>query len=194
MITVTTPADDFRLVTPEAAREALSITNQGEDDALSRLIERASDVIARECNRVFARETVREQFRPDCRSDDLLLSRWPVVAIVTVTENGTQLDTSEFEINQRTGVLTRLRGDRPSPWPLRGKIVVEYSAGFELPNGAPETLQQACTQLVKSYYVGSDRDPMMRSEAVEQLSSASYFDAPLPPDVVGLIEKFRNAR
>ncbi len=194
MLTVTDAATEFKLINASMARAALSL-DQGEDAALNILISRASDVIARECNRVFALETIEEQFRFTSRTDDLILSRFPIDEVTSIVENDTALvAVTDFEIDKSTGIISRIRSDRGWQWPARSKIVVTYDAGYDLPLRAPPALQQACIQLVKSYYIGADRDPMMRSEGVDQLSSASYYDAPLPPDVAGLIEKFRNAR
>jgi hypothetical protein len=194
MLTVTTAATEFKLISASVAREALSI-DHGEDAALTKLIIRASDVIARECNRVFALETVTEQCRFTCRADHVILTRFPVVAVASLVENDTALvDATDFEVDKQTGIVTRLRNDRAWQWPALSKIVVVYSSGYDLPLSAPAALQQACIQLVKSYYIGADRDPIMRSETVDQLSAASYFDTSIPPDVLGLIEKFRTAR
>jgi hypothetical protein len=76
--------------------------------------------------------------------------------------------------------------------------VVTYSAGYDLPTDAPEALQQATIQLVKSYAMGFDRDPMVRTETSDNISSASYFaladNQYLPPDVRGLLTQFRKLK
>lgn len=101
----------------------------------------------------------------------------------------------DYEVDKAKGILSRLHQDRPCWWPSH-KIVVTYSAGYDLPTDAPEALQQACIQLVKSYYMASDRDPMVRSESVEDVSASSYFGTSghLPPDVAGLLKQFRKLK
>jgi hypothetical protein len=195
MITVTTPAQKFNLIDLGVVRDVLEVDGTDQDAALQGIIDRASDVIARHCRRVFARETVTEQFRLERVEMDLILSRFPVTALTSVTEGSAMLTASDYELNLDTGIIMRLSNDQPTFWSLQ-KIIVTYSAGFDLPAGAPDALQQAALQLVKAYYLGADRDPLIRAESVTPMSSASYFGGSdyLPPDVVGLLGPFRNVR
>ena len=195
MLAVSEKADSYALISLASAKAALGIVGETEDTAIEDFIDRASDVIARHCNRVLALETVIEQFRLDCHRNDLLLSRYPVASIVSIVEDGRALSASDYEVVSSNGILSRLHGDSPRRWPA-GKIVVTYSAGFEVED-VPPALQQACLQLVKAYYIGADRDPLVRSESVTPMSSASYFigDAEhLPPDVRGLLKQYRKIR
>jgi hypothetical protein len=193
MITVTTAATNLKLVDIDLARSTLGIDGTGEDAALQGYIDRASDVIARHCNRVFGLEIVSEQFRLDRLQEELILNRYPVVGDVTVVEDGTTLAGTAYEVDKPKGWITRLYNDRPCWWPLC-KITVSYSAGYTLPASSPQALQQACLQLVKAFYLGADRDPLIRSESVTPMSSASYFGGSeyLPPDVLGLLRPFRK--
>ncbi|CAN7693435.1 phage head-tail connector protein [Rhizobium sp. LjRoot30] len=195
MLTVITPATVFNLVDLSAVRSALGIVDQSDDEALQGFLDRASDVIARHCRRVFALETVQEQFRPDGWREELILSRYPVVDIVSITEKGNVVAVPDYEIDKPKGMLLRLNGDRQCWWAAH-KIVVTYSAGYNLPQDTPPALQQACIQLVKSYYMSADRDPMLRSESVSDVSSSSYFanrdDMHMPPDVLSLLKQFRK--
>lgn len=194
MLTVTTAAENFNLIDVADAKAALDIVDNIQDEAVTAYIDRASDVIARHCRRVFALETVSEQFRLACPQDDLVLSRYPVVEITSIVENGVTLDDEEdYEFNAETGIVTRLVGDAPA-WFPRGKLTIVYSSGFTLPADAPDALKQAAVQLVKAYALGVDRDPMLRSEGVENISSASYATDYLPADVRGLLRQFRNLR
>jgi uncharacterized phiE125 gp8 family phage protein len=192
-ITTAATASKSNLVTVADVRTVLGLVDRGDDALLSALVRRASDVIARHCMRVFALELVVEAFRPNPHTDDLILTRYPVVEIVSVVENGVTLDAAEFESDNASGILVRLVNDRVAFWPAR-KIVVTYRSGFDLPKNAPESLKQACITLVRSWYLGSDRDPNIRAETVEQLSSATYLTDPLPPEVVSLCGPHRNVR
>jgi hypothetical protein len=75
---------------------------------------------------------------------------------------------------------------------------VTYSAGFNVPAETPAALKQAALRLVQSYYLGADRDPMIRSESVDNLSSTAFFGAAkaehLPPEVLGILAGFRDMR
>lgn len=196
MLTVTTPATKFNLIDVSEARSMLGLVDQSEDDTLQGFINRASDVIARHCRRVFARETVAETIRLEHHIDDLILTRYPVVEVASISETGTVLAGSDYEVNKEGGTITRLHNDRPAWWWSR-KIEVTYIAGFDLPAEAPHALKQAALQLVKAYYHGADRDPMVRSESIEALSSASYFAGEgehLPPDVKSLLLQFKNVK
>lgn len=196
MLTVTTPATKFNLVTVADARAALGLFDRSDDDALTGFVDRASDVCARHCKRVFAEETITETFRLDLHQDNLILSRYPVGEITSVVENGETLDAGAYELNAESGLLIRLHSDRPCWWPY-GKITVVYRAGYALPDAAPEGLRQAALQLVKAYYYGTDRDPLMRSESVDGLSSATFDTVSagaLPHDVRELLGPFRNMR
>lgn len=195
MLTVTVEADSYAIVSLASAKAALSITGSAEDTAVQDYIDRASDVIAQHCNRVFALETVSEQFRLNLHRAELLLSRYPVVEVTSIGEDDATLVPADFEIDKANGILSRLYGGRQCWWPL-SKTTVVYSAGYALAK-MPPALKQACLQLVKAYYIGADRDPLVRSESVTPMSSASYFsgdDAHLPPDVVGLLKPFRKIR
>ena len=195
MLTVTTAATKFDLIDVATARTALGITDNKDDAALAAFIKRASDVIARSCRRVFALETVTETLRPDHYLSDLVLSRYPVAEITSIAEGDDTLAAGDYEVDKSPGTVKRLYRDHHCHW-SRCKIVVVYSAGYALPTDTPDALQQACVQLVKSYYMSADRDPMIRSETSDNISSASYFgDAdPLPPEVRGLVGQFRNIR
>lgn len=197
MLTVTTPATatpsgtEYDLVTVATARGALGILDQTQDEVLQGFVSRASAVIAGYCKRVFAVETVTEQFRLDRLQEDLLLSRYPVVEIVSVVENGATLTAgTDYEVDADKGIVTRLYNDRAAWWPMC-KVTVVYRAGYQ---DKPGALQQACVELVKSYYLSADRDPMVRSESTEAVSSTSYYSETLPPNVIGLLGQFRNIR
>lgn len=192
MLTVTTPADTFDLISLAAARAALD-TDQSDDAKVQALITRASDVLARNCRRVFALEAVEEQLRlTQCRAE-LVLARYPIVEITSITENGTALACSDYEIDKASGILTRLHGERAcfwNPW----KIDIAYRAGYPLPAAAPAALQQAALRLVTAYRLGAKRDPMLRSVHVEDIGTRSYRLDELPPDVLGLVRQFRDTR
>lgn len=192
-VTVTTAATNSKLIDVAVVRGILEIDGSAEDEKLGGLIDRASDVIARHCNRVFGLEVVSQQFRLDRLQEELVLSRYPVVGDVTVVEDGTTLAGTDYEVDKAKGWITRLYNDRPCWWPIC-KVTVAYSAGYTLPAEAPQALQQACLQLVKAFYLGADRDPFIRSESVTPMSSASYFGGSdyLPPDVLGLLKQFRK--
>jgi hypothetical protein len=170
IITILTPATDFDLVTLDEAKMLMgqSLTDTSDDAQLQLFIDINSATAARLCNRVFAREEVREEWRelgcqlsmpgyyyPDyvpyysgtsLRSDAhrIFLSHWPVQAadIESVeSPQGTLLDPSAYEIETLSGKLECLIGSFVEP------VVVTYWGGYDLPEEAPFPLKQACALL-----------------------------------------------
>jgi uncharacterized phiE125 gp8 family phage protein len=197
-LTIVTAATSYNLTSVSAVRSQLGLTDNSEGENLARWISQASDTISKFCNRVFAEETVAETFRLKCREEGLLLKRFPVSAIVSVVENDITLTATDYELANEGdgGVLNRLRSDRECEWPI-GKIVVTYTAGYALPTDLPDGIERAAIMLVSQYRNTSDRDPQIRSEAIEGAGSTSYFDgletqSGLAPEVIGLISKHRK--
>jgi hypothetical protein len=192
-LTVTTPAAALDLTTIETVRGELNLPDNAHDERLKTLITQASDVVARYCNRTFGNETVTETFRLDVSQLEIVLSRFPVISITSITENGTALTPSDYELDAPRGIITRLHNDRPCFW-SRWKIVVVYSAGFDLLDHLPHGVERAAIQLVKSWFLGGTRDPLLRSESVNEIGTTSYRDDELPPDVRLLLAPARNFR
>lgn len=163
------------------------------DDQLQRFITQASDVIAGYCNRVFAIETVKETFRFSASAADIMLRRYPVTEIVSVTMNGQSVDAALYQIDRETGIMDRLECQGAAAW-WSGSVVVTYKAGFALPDDLPDGIERACITLVKGYAASGDRDPMVRSETSDGVGSTDYFSGAgtgLPPEVEGLISLHR---
>lgn len=196
MLTITTPATNFDLIALATAKTALKITDHSADDFLKDAIKQASDVIARYCRRVFAQETVCETLRLDHSQREIALERYPVTAISTVVENATTIDASEYELNAESGLLRRLAGDgsRNGHWPAT-RIVVNYTAGYDLPTRTPDGLKKAVTRLVQAYWHTADRDLSERSSDIPGVHSATYLDFEhMPFDAEGLLEPFCSTR
>jgi len=106
------------------------------------LIDTQSHVIARMCNRIFAKETLIETWRDlGCRR--LYLTHWPVKEddIESVTTNGT--DRIDWELDEREGKLSLFTA-RNEP------VMVEYTGGYELPDEAPLPLKHAAMLLAST--------------------------------------------
>ena len=195
MITVTVPATTYDLTTVGTVKAELGITDRAEDARLQTFIRQASGVIAEFCNRTFAEETVAETLRLDCGRRELTLTRYPVTAVIGVTEDGEALESDEWEINSAAGILRRLSGSDLTYWPAK-KIVGTYSAGYPLLQGLPYGIERACLTLIKQYRFAQDRDPLVKSETAESVGGASYFGSvngsALSPEVAGLLTPHRN--
>ncbi len=199
MLTVTTPAESHRLTTLATVKAELSLTGgSGDDSYLAELIDRASDMVSRHCNRSFAREAVLETFRLAVPERVLSLGRWPLANILSVTENGDTLTADDYEAETETGFLHRLADDRRTLW-ATGKIEVSYRAGYALPGQPGRTLppdaEAAVVALVKDFWFARGRDLAVKAETVEGLGRTDYWrggDSSMPPEVAGLLTPYRN--
>lgn len=203
ILTVTTAADSYHLTTVATVKAELGIAtaDQSQDDNLLRWIGQASGTIAAMCKRVFGLETVSQVFRTEVGEiNALLLARYPVTAITSVTEDGTVLDTTDYEVDAATGLLYRLDGDEGRQWwPSGSKITVAYSGGYALLDDVPFPLEAAAIELVKMSRVRATRDPTLRVEDIPGVLRTEYWvtnnsaGAPaLPPQVFDLIAPYRN--
>jgi hypothetical protein len=170
-ITILTPATESDLMTLDEAKllQGLSLTDSSGDAQLELFTSINSAMIARLCNRTFAREEVREEWRelgctlpypgyyfPDppiacysgtSRSDAtrLFLSHWPVhPADIESVESpmGAIVDPSTYEIEEASGKLIAVAGTI-----FQEPTVVTYWGGYRLPDETPLPLKQACSLL-----------------------------------------------
>ena len=201
MLTVVTPATSDALVALEVAKDELGIpaADTSQDQVLRRAIRRASALITLHCNRVFAREVVRQSCRGWGRVV-LILARGPAT-VTQVEVDGLPLEPDAWEQDGR--LLHRLRqGGQPTPW-TGDRVLVTYAAGYRLPEqptdptapDLPLDLEQACLQLVTALREAAGRDPMLRSLAVPEAISQSWLDpragaAQLPPQVAEAVAPY----
>jgi len=198
MLTVVTPAATIDLTTLATAKAEMSISGHDQDGQLCRWIREASGIIAAHCRRVFGQETVTETFRPRSCIESLILSRYPITAVDSITENSAALASEDYEVDASGGMLTRLRGTALVDWPP-GTIVVQYRAGYDLISGLPFPLERACLQMVKTLRAGSTRDPLVKAVDIPGVLRTDYWvggfgGSNLPPDVQSLLAPFRDMR
>lgn len=192
MLTVTEPANQD-LVTLDAVKAALGITGTAEDTKLQALISQASAAIAQFCNRVFIEEDVEEAVRTERRDLIILLERYPVTEIISVTENGVALGPYDREIDQASGCLNRLSGDQIACF-SQGRVVIAYTAGYTI-DKVPPDLVQATVALVAHYRSTGARDPLLRAEETTDIERLEYFiptTGGLPATVESLITPHRK--
>jgi hypothetical protein len=182
LVTVTGPASGptaFDLTTLADVKVDLGIAGPAEDATLARYISESSLQLAHACNRVFAQETLSEQFRLDEAKPVLVLARRPA-AITSISEDdAAPLTNADWEMDGNGGLLYRLEDDRRIAW-TASKVVVAYSAGFDLPGGAPSDLQKAARTLVRAQWLAKGRDPLVRSESVPGVYEVAYWVGSLP--------------
>jgi hypothetical protein len=201
IITVVPATDgpNFDLTTLADVKAELDITGTTQDTALSAQITTWSKVIADYCNRVFAQQHVIETFtnsirpQPRERLGELVLSRFPVASINSITVDTVALDATDYEFDAEQGMVWRTDG---CVW--RGKVAVDYVGGYDLPTDAPAALSRACIELVKVQRFMATRDRTIR-EVAHGDARVAYFGpqgaatgGALPPNVIDLISTFRR--
>ena len=71
-----------------------------------------------------------------------------------------------------------------------------HVAGYALLTDLPYGIERACIALVNQYRYSAERDPQLRSDAVEGIGSSSFFDgldaSGLSPEVLGLLKDHRK--
>lgn len=199
LLTIVTPATVTALTDVQSVQLEIGLSGTTEAGYLRGQIAQASAAISSWCGRVFARETVSEVFRPERCLESLSLSRFPVASIASVTEDGTALASTNYEVDAASGLLFRLADDERTTWRAR-KVTVQYAGGYLLPDEAGRTLphdvQRACILMVCAAYLARGRDPMLRSESAQDVGSASYLDPrvgmeAMPPQAAALLQPYR---
>lgn len=207
MLTVTTPAADYTLLTVTEQREAAGVADATQDAALALMEQRIADTISSYCNIAIAgearptlrRETLTETFRV-VRSPTLVLSRRHAVLITSVTSDGEALDSDEFEVKPESGIIHRLDNDTPIDWSAN-KVAVVYAAGFAT---VPADLKMAAMDFMRFAWREKSRDPAMKAEeidipGVERVrqefwagSLPGMAESAVPEFVSGQLVRFRN--
>jgi hypothetical protein len=143
---VLTPATNFDLVTLPEAKMLIGVSaNDTSDDAhIQLLIQIASDQVARLCNRTFARERVREEWRELASGLRIFPHHWPIAtADVETVESpeGTFLASTDYEVEEYSGKISYYGG-------FTEPVVITYTGGYILPGGAPAALKNAVGLLI----------------------------------------------
>lgn len=182
MLTVITPATNRKLTTVANLRLDLGYGPTDPSDAvLERMIDVASSAAEIYCNRVFARETVKETFDTVIGEDFILLSRAPLYQITELSVDGDIYDAANYQVD--SSKLYRLDDDgRRLPWGS-GAFSVTYSAGYALPGDDPAqpgpqlplAIQSAISAEVSARKGAQGRDPLVRSESEDGIGSTSWF-------------------
>jgi hypothetical protein len=187
VLTVVTPASNLALLTLDELRACAGLTDGSQDTALNRLGGRIPADGA--TPPTLLQETLTETFRLNrwwgrrdhlSARETLILSRRPIVSITSVTEAGTLLDPTEYEIRSGAGTLGRLFNDTPARWAW-DRIDVAYVAGWST---VPQGLKRAAEKLARLYWCQAQRDPTMRSEQAVGVASWTYWiGSPTDPDI-----------
>jgi hypothetical protein len=172
MITVIEAAA-LDLVDTETAALALGIDD--DDVQLPAQIAAASALVQAYTGREFNVASVAEQFT-DMDSAILMVSRFPIVEVESISEDGETLTVDDWEADNTSGILYRLRNDRRSGW-CASSIVITYDCGFE---DVPQAVQAACIDLIRIRRSKASRDPLLRSIDIPEVIAESYWNGAVP--------------
>src|SRR6266704_583649 len=182
ILTVTTTATSYDLTTLANVKAELDVTNGASDTILRRYISGASQASMQYCNRIFAVETVSEQFlsghaRRLTRNGvmPLQLTRWPLITVTSVTEDGDLLvENTDYLVDKTNGQLTRLDSSGfPRTWPTLSIIVV-YSAGYST---TPADLEDAIIRMVTKRWSAKGRDATLKQESIPGVIEQQFWIA-----------------
>lgn len=183
MLEIVTPASSTRLTTLDAVKADLGLSGSASDEALGALIDQFSDAIAAWCGRTFGAATVRETLEITrlCDRQSILLERWPVIAISSVTVTGIALTAPDYLLDPAKGEIRyRSTDGRFWLWPV-GDTVITYSTGYALPDDddrtLPHDIERAAILMVRSAWTSMGRDPALRSEESTGVAVFTYFAA-----------------
>jgi hypothetical protein len=176
-VKVIEPAANYALLTLDELKTILGIptADTSEDAQLEMWIEQYSDVVATMCNRVFAKEKVKETWRGDLPPLDnprLFLTHYPVddADIESVTCNGNAIAPANYEIENRSGKLT-VFGSFSEP------VVVTYTGGYQLPDGAPPALKTTAGILINGARQDMSRAVISGIKSIQHRESrVQFFD------------------
>jgi hypothetical protein len=203
-LTVVSPNANKGLTTLTRLKSELGISGATDDALLGAKILEASSDIETHLNCVLRSEVVSETFWSfgGC-PDVVVLGRYPVSAIGSVTVDGELVPSGEYRLVGEAGLLYRLDdAGYPSRWRVGRELVVQYTAGYVMPaEGSPTlpaVLEAACLELLGSYWTARGRDPLVREEQVEGIGRTVYWvgavgaSGALPPGVDSKISAFRR--
>ena len=191
----------------------ISPSDTSQDALIERLINAASEAIENYCDRHFEKAQVTERLAGYGRSR-IVLSRTPVLQIVSVSVNGSVLPADSYMLEDaETGFLYRLDGVWPwtarymsgtitsiqQPGSEERSIEVTYIGGYVLPKddsaATPRTLpyiiEQACIATVASMYRRRGSDLNILRESL-QSAMVAYALQELPEIVKKWLEPYRR--
>jgi hypothetical protein len=189
MITETHDEGESKLISRAELQAVLSSLS---DEVADRLIDEASAMIGQYAGRVLHAQDVTEVLRNVC-TDRLVLARWPVTAIASVTEGTTLVEAADYEFD---GTLVyRLSNDVRVAWRV-AKLTVRYTGGY---TPIPADLKRACLDLCVNLNAMEGRDASVRSQSIPDVESISYRDLAnggglMPDHVAKLIDPYREIR
>jgi uncharacterized phiE125 gp8 family phage protein len=146
----------------------LGVSGVDQDARLNALIATAGATLERYCGALLSQRTVTEVLVADDAHGTLVLGRFPVISLTSVSFDGVAQTLGDFRLAKRAGTLRRVDG---AAFPL-GTITLVYEAGWTAAT-AP-AVAEACTRLVASLHQSKGQRLGVAAEAVPDVASVTY--------------------
>jgi hypothetical protein len=189
--TVLVPAEDLALVPLDVVKEELGIPPEdtSQDARLTRYIAQVSAQIHTYTQRIFPLQTYRNEFYREWSDPDgspLVVSAWPIVEIVSLTEDGVPVVAPDDYIwKDKAGLVYRRTGAGFCPW-AAATTVLDFSAGYAV---IPADLEAAALSWLSVRWgggAGAARDPTIRGETIPDLITVTYGSASSGADATSM--------
>ncbi|MCH4024091.1 MAG: phage head-tail connector protein [Acetobacter sp.] len=217
-VAIITEAESEELVSLQSVKSALRIEGDGQDGNLETLIAQVSSDFVEHLGRPLALQVYRERQEFYGHCPGINLSRGPLCAIQSMQIDGTPwgdpLD--ECDVDRRHARVVSTAFLPPNSMRSSGRHVVEvvYAAGYLLPGAvAPEVsgsllpmvvrplppgISGACINTIQMLLSAQGRDPLLKTESVEGVGSASWrgldaISGALSPDAVAALSTLHLA-
>lgn len=170
-----TPASPCPLITLQALKDALGITDSSQDAELSRLINVYSQAVENFVERQLcsgAREAVFVA-RPQCTVTILPLPQFPVASVDYFDIDGNVIDPAELVVDGNRGAIIAISG---GTWNIGRYAHVKYTAGYAT---IPADIQDAMVQMIGQALTSSGSSATvgpLKSQRVEGAVTESYYD------------------
>ena len=213
------PLSDYALTTIATVEDELGITPSSEDARVQRYIHAVSRWLTApaQMNRTLQYDAAIAENAAGYGDPYMIIDRPPLVGITSIVYDGTTLDATDYEINDaKAGIIYFPKGttwtapsaagtisSMPLPGMERKLYAVTYGGGWwtpqQLVSGAapsgvddlPPEIEDACIQLVSIRRGNRGVNRSIQSEKVLS-ESVTYFDNPVPQDVVDVIASYRR--
>ena len=180
---VIAPATSLALIAIDQVKAALGIdpADTTQDVWLQQEIDATSAAINNYCDRIFVRQTYRDQIRAACQwlgwGQPLGTRQWPIpvdgsgVPVLTVTEDTVVTDPSLWEVENDTGAVYRL-DDTGNIYAWAGMVTLfDYDAGYDT---IPADVQSAAIEWMTGRWMQRGQDPSLRSESIPDVREVTY--------------------
>lgn len=219
-IEVLTPAPDTKLTTVAKVKAMLGIavSDTSKDETLDDMIQAASDFAVRYCNRIFAKQTVKESLVGKGRPD-LMVSITPILTLTKVEFDEIEVDDCVI-LDKEAGFIQRRSGFRsteflsndfdlaPSSFGEK-RWHVTYEGGYVLPGWGesgetrtlPYDIERAIQSMVKVSYKNQLLDGSMKSYKIgdtaitwERSLTDGNLGGLVPPDALAVLRYYQRIK